>query len=438
MSGGFNTGDADMDGKLDFGETWQYTASHTVTQAEMDAGGTIDNTASVTTDQGATANDSASITVDQNPSVTMAKDASVPGGTADVAGEVISYTIAVTNNGNVSLTNVAVSDPSVSDLAAVMSGSFNAGDANTDGKLSVGETWQYTASYTVTQADIDNNGGGDGTIDNTASVSTDQGASANDGASITVDQNPSVTMAKDASVPGGTADMAGEVISYTIAVTNNGNVSLTNVAVSDPSVSDLAAVMSGSFNAGDANTDGKLSVGETWQYTASYTVAQADIDNNGGGDGTIDNTASVSTDQGASANDGASVEVEQPAVAAMALDKSDAVGTMYIDSGEDGLDSDGDLIQYILVLENVGTVPISNIVLDDPLLGGTVTNLDGGDLNNNDILDVGETWVYSQNYFLTAADVTAGHVENDATATGLDPSNNVVNVMAHYDVLLPA
>ena len=190
---------------------------------------------------------------------------------------------------------------------------------------------------------------------------------------------------------------------------------------------------------GDINADGKLSVGETWQYTASHTVTQGDIDTNGGGDGTIDNTASVTTAQGASANDSASVEVEQPAVAAITLDKSDAVGTIFVDANEDGhADAGGDLIQYIFVLENVGTVPISNVVLDDPLLGGTVTNLDGGDLNNNDILDVGETWIYSQNYFLTAADVAAGHVENDATATGLDPTNNVVSVMAHYDQLLPA
>ena len=34
----FNGGDTDQDNLLDVGETWQYTASHTVTQAELDAG----------------------------------------------------------------------------------------------------------------------------------------------------------------------------------------------------------------------------------------------------------------------------------------------------------------------------------------------------------------------------------------------------------------
>ena len=38
LSGAFNVGDTDQDNLLDVGETWQYTASHTVTQAELDAG----------------------------------------------------------------------------------------------------------------------------------------------------------------------------------------------------------------------------------------------------------------------------------------------------------------------------------------------------------------------------------------------------------------
>ena len=86
---------------------------------------------------------------------------------------------------------------------------------------------------------------------------------------------------KTATVPGGTADHAGEVISYAITIHNTGNVTLTNPVVSDPSVGDLAQVQSGGFNAGDTDHDGKLDVGETWQYSASHTVTQTDIDTNG-------------------------------------------------------------------------------------------------------------------------------------------------------------
>src|ERR1041385_7185859 len=83
-----------------------------------------------------------------------------------------------------------------------------------------------------------------------------------------------MTVHKDASVPGGTADHAGEVISYAITVANVGDVNLTGITVTDPSVSNLAPVVSGGFNAGDTNHDNQLSTGETWQYTASYTRSE--------------------------------------------------------------------------------------------------------------------------------------------------------------------
>src|SRR5205085_4587500 len=47
---------------------------------------------------------------------------------------------------------------------------------------------------------------------------------------------------KTAIVAGGTADTAGEVISYAISVSNTGNTALTGITVTDQSVSNLAAV----------------------------------------------------------------------------------------------------------------------------------------------------------------------------------------------------
>src|ERR1044072_6875107 len=93
--------------------------------------------------------------------MTVHKTATVPGGTADTAGEVISYNITVANVGNTNLTGITASDPSVSNLAAVTVPGFNVGDTTLDNKLSTGEPWQSTASHTVTQNDLDTNGGGD-------------------------------------------------------------------------------------------------------------------------------------------------------------------------------------------------------------------------------------------------------------------------------------
>ena len=123
---------------------------------------------------------------------------------------------------------------------------------------------------------------------------------------------PAMTVHKTATVPGGTADHAGEVISYAITVANVGDVNLTGITVADPSVSNLHAVLSGSFNVGDTNHDNQLSTGETWQYTASYTVTQNDINTLGNGSGFITNTVTADSAQTNPVTASASVVVENP------------------------------------------------------------------------------------------------------------------------------
>ena len=93
--------------------------------------------------------------VTQSKILHIEKDATVPGGTANVVGEVISYTLAVTNHGNAAIAGVVVTDPFTTNEAPVLSGSFNAGDTDQDNLLDVTETWQYTASHQVTQAELD-------------------------------------------------------------------------------------------------------------------------------------------------------------------------------------------------------------------------------------------------------------------------------------------
>ncbi len=67
---------------------------------------------------------------------------------------------------------------------------------------------------------------------------------------------------------------AGQVVPYTFTVTNTGNVTLTGVTVSDPKC-DVGA---GLGRRGDANGDSKLQPAETWVYTCTHTVTQAEID----------------------------------------------------------------------------------------------------------------------------------------------------------------
>ena len=93
-----------------------------------------------------------------------------------------------------------------------------------------------------------------------------------------VAQSKILHIEKDATVAGGTANSTSDVINYTLAVTNTGNAAIANVVVDDPFTTNEAPVLAGAFNAGDTDQDNLLDVGETWHYTASHTVTQAELD----------------------------------------------------------------------------------------------------------------------------------------------------------------
>ena len=524
LSGAFNVGDTNMDGQLSAGETWQYTASHTVTQDEINSngsGGIIVNTVTADTNETTPVSASAAVTVERNASVTLTKTADVS--SVDAAGDVITYTINVANTGNATIDNPVVTDTDVTiiseifDIGAPVPGagllagelngdynvgdtnqngfedpgetfvfhnvgdtnhndiedpgetfeytnigdtnqngfedtgetfqyynagdtnhngtedsgetfqfnvshlatpvdvnndSINDGDTNLNGRLDVGETWHYTATYTVTQDDIENGGVVDAglTHDNTAAVTTSTGVDDEESLSVSIAQNPSVTLVKTASVPGGTAD-AGETIDYAIAVTNDGNMTLSGVSVTDNFASNLAAVDANNdtINDGDTDGDGLLDIGETWQYSADHVVTAAEAAN---GDATIDNTASVTTDQGAGDSDTASVQV----TALVDLDFTKAALGFHDVNNNDIADA-GDVIDYEFTLHNGGNVTLHTIGVADVdsqvVVTGSLIDLAPGATDDT-------TWAGS--YTITATDVANGYKENDAVANCIETS----------------
>ena len=78
--------------------------------------------------------------------------------------------------------------------ARIVRGRRRGGD--NDGLLEVGETWSYTATHTVTQAEIDSNGGGDGDIDNTATADSDQTGPDTAEAAVPMTQAPALNITK--------------------------------------------------------------------------------------------------------------------------------------------------------------------------------------------------------------------------------------------------
>ena len=142
------------------------------------------------------------------------------------------------------------------------------GDAVRRRRLLPGASITCTASHTITQADLDA-----GSITNVATASSGALASNQDTATVNAVQSPVLRVVKSSTPVG---DGCGQVVPYTFTVTNTGNVTLTGVTVSDPKCDSGPSGPSG-----DTNSDSKLQLSETWVYTCSHTVTQAEMDAGG-------------------------------------------------------------------------------------------------------------------------------------------------------------
>ncbi|ROU07236.1 DUF7507 domain-containing protein [Lysobacter enzymogenes] len=142
--------------------------SHVVTQAEVDAGGVLSNTATATGTPASggtvTASDTKSVTLTaRNPAMTLAKRV-LPGyadndssGTITI-GDVLTYELTATNTGNITLNNVVVTDNKTTPS------NFTCPAMAPTGASAV---CTVTGTYTVTQADANN-----GNIVNNASATS--------------------------------------------------------------------------------------------------------------------------------------------------------------------------------------------------------------------------------------------------------------------------
>ncbi|HRP43077.1 MAG TPA: hypothetical protein PLM26_13120, partial [Saprospiraceae bacterium] len=210
-----------------------------------------------------------------SPSIELKKSGSYTDKNGDgmaSVGDEIHYTFTVTNTGNVALTNITVSDPKVM---------VNGGPVNL--ATGVSDNSSFTATYVITQADIDNGGiyntatatGKDPIGDDVSGDSQDPDPlnpsdpnydpNCPDCTYTPISQTPAISITKDGAYDAGTGE-----ITYTFVVTNTGNVSLSNVAVTDP-------LLGGSWS----HSIGSLAVGEIVPFTVTYTVTQADINANG-------------------------------------------------------------------------------------------------------------------------------------------------------------
>ena len=284
-------------------------------------------------------------------------------GVANV-GDIIHYTIKVRNTGNVTLRDVTVTERDLAGISAIDCG----GGSNVVASLGAGRSVKCTATYAVTQADIDR-----GYVPNfaTATGTPPQGPDVEDGdgENVPITAHPDLEVDKTGSLAAGANHVVnvGDVIHYTITVRNSGNTTLANVTVSEQqSLAALSPIDCG----GGTDVVATLAVGESVECTATHTVTQADI-----AAGFVPNFAvATATPEPAPGGGVAGAEVEdgdndvEPIPAAIALRKtaSPAVVTR------------GSTVRFRLRVANTSAVAARGVrVCDSQPRGFTVTSARG-------------------------------------------------------------
>lgn len=452
----------DGDALLEVGETWIYTASFALTQAAIDAGGVTNSVlvsafdlkdrpiSDISDDNGTGASDPTVTPLAANPVIALVKSAVTAFGSnarAD-AGDTVSYTYTVTNPGNVTLFDVALVETGFTGSGPVPVPVRTSGGANLGGNLTiidlaVGGTAVYSATYVLTQADIDA-----GTVTNQATVTAkdpnnitrnDRSGStaANNTATVTaLPRAAAMTVIKTADVSAlATPPVAGNVISYTVTVANTGNLTLKTLVPSDNLRNGSGQVLPNPpvlvLISGD-DGDGLLQVTETWTYTGSFTLTQAAIDSGRVSNAAVitakdlrnNNVSDTSDNDGFGTSDRTISNLSRvPATKVVKTADTSGLGAPLVA---------GNVVPFRVTVANTGNVSLTQVALTDTFTrrNGVVLALTpvltSGDLGVAGRLEVGEVWVYTASYTLVQADIDAGGISNTVLARSRSPSNVAV------------
>jgi uncharacterized repeat protein (TIGR01451 family) len=302
------------------------------------------------------------------------------------SGEEVNYTYRVNNTGDVTLSNIKVTDNTGLVPAYV------SGDANGNAKLETSETWLYKAKANPT-ADVTNIGNATGTD------TTNRDVYSTSTAQVDV-IHPGIKLVKVVDKP---VTYSGEVVKYTYIVNNTGDVNLTGITVTD----NMGLVPT--LVAGD-DGDNVLELSVSWVYQV-FSSPTSDVTNIGRATGIDPSGRNVYS------TDDASVDVIHPGIGIQKI-----ANKPVIYSGEE--------VIYTFLIRNTGDVNLANIRLNDST--GLVPIYSYGD-DGDRLLELSETWTYRATAHPTA-DVT-----NIGMATGTDTSGrDLFNTStAFVDVIHP-
>ena len=461
------TPEAVMPSTLVPGSSATVTAVYAITQADVDAGGinnqalanSTDPNGMVVEDLSDTSNpndpnetggddDPTFTVIGPDPCISLTKGSSIDFGLDGVAsaGDIVTYTYVVTNCGNVTLTDVDITEDGT---LFTGTGMLPEPDPVVPSTLSPGESASLISTYEITQADVDLGGidnqalaagidpEGD-TVEDLSDTSNpndpNETGGDDDPTYTNIGPDPCIQITKGSSLDVGVDGVAspGDIISYSYVVTNCGNVSLTNVSITeDPST----FTGQGDLPIPSTVIPSTLLPGESGIAMASYMITQADIDAGG-----IDNQAVGSGD----APEGNSIEDlsdtsnpndpnetggdDDPTFTNIGPDPCISLtkGSM-LDVGTDGVATPGDLITYTYQVMNCGNVTLTNTAIVEE----STTFSGSGSLPIipevlPSTLEPGQLATVSTTYAITQVDIDAGSIDNQAIVSAVDPDGSSI------------
>ncbi len=350
--------------------------------------GTRTNIATTTSGNYATLTAQATAVVGTAPSLSVVKTQT--SGAPTAVGQTITYSIVATNNGAVPLDNVTISDAN-----ATIGSCTPTIPATT---LAVNASITCSATHVVTNADVLA-----GAVSNTAVGAFQYNSVAQNRNSNTVNTvlNAAMSVVKtDTTSTAPTA--AGDTVTYSIVVTNTGNIALSAVNVTDANATIASCT--------PALPVATLAVGASITCTASHIVTSGEVTA-----GQVVNTAVASTTTGPIANvtsNQVTTVVTPPAPPSQPNNPNNATPNLGIVKSLKGNAPKkvGDPVVYKIVVTNTGNINLNDLAIQD---------VDGNTLvcpPNASSLAIGASLECEVTHVVTQADMNAGKVVRDAVA----------------------
>lgn len=356
--------------------------------------------------------------------------------TVSKAGDVITYTVKITNDGNRDLHDVDLFDHLVinSDRSKVV---FKRADgreiklSKTD--LAIGETITATYEYKVTKKDLEYKH-----LDNTVYTKgkDKDGTVVEDNDDFNIDVikpgKPSITVEKKANKTKVTK--AGEVITYTVIITNNGKVTLHEVDLFDHLVinSDRSKVVFRRADGREIKLDKTdLEPGESITATYEYKVTKKDIENK-----YIDNAVFTKgkDDNGETVKDRDEFKIDVVKPDSPHLKVRKKANTKKVSKL-------GEVIKYTVEITNDGEKDLKDLNLLDHLVINNdrdkvkFSKKDGKEIKlTKTDLAVGETIIATYEHKVTKEDLAKKHIDNAVFAKAKDKDGNIVEANDKWEI----